>query len=208
MPSVVSSHSGRELDATSDAIDEGLFVISLSFGHGLMTFSVNVIRGKSWNDESEFDENLDKSQFRDYEAACDRVKAFYKEQHGLSTNSLDVFAKILTHKIFLEKQTVAFNIKARVDFKTRKRARMGVWEAIELLNTLIDESDPDVRTWPSPSLLELITSMQTDASQIEHLLQTAEAIRRDGKPEWMQVSVIFSGYGTRTSFFQGNWLTT
>ena len=24
-------------------------------------------------------------------------------------------------------------------------------------------------------------------SQIEHLLQTAEAIRRDGKPEWMQV---------------------
>jgi inositol oxygenase len=25
-------------------------------------------------------------------------------------------------------------------------------------------------------------------SQIEHLLQTAEAIRRDGKPEWMQVS--------------------
>jgi inositol oxygenase len=88
MPSVVSSHSGRELDATSDAIDEGLFVISLSFGHGLMTCSVNVIRGKSWNDESEFDENLDKSQFRDYEAACDRVKAFYKEQHGLSTNLL------------------------------------------------------------------------------------------------------------------------
>lgn len=26
-------------------------------------------------------------------------------------------------------------------------------------------------------------------SQIEHLLQTAEAIRRDGKPEWMQVSL-------------------
>jgi len=43
-----------------------------------------------------------------------------------------------------EKQTVAFNIKARVDFKTRKRGRMGVWEAIELLNTLVDESDPDV----------------------------------------------------------------
>jgi len=62
-----------------------------------------VIRGKSWNDESEFDENLDKSQFRDYEAACDRVKAFYKEQHGLSTNSLDVFSKILMNKIFSRK---------------------------------------------------------------------------------------------------------
>lgn len=37
-----------------------------------------------------------------------------------------------------------FNIKCRVDFKNRKRARMSVWEAIELLNTLVDESDPDV----------------------------------------------------------------
>ena len=43
-----------------------------------------------------------------------------------------------------EKQTLAFNIKARIDFKNRKRARMGVWEAIEWLNTLVDESDPDV----------------------------------------------------------------
>lgn len=48
---------------------------------------------------------------------------------------------------FSEKQTVAYNIKARVDFKSRKRARMGVWEAIELLNTLIDDSDPDVSSF-------------------------------------------------------------
>ena len=47
---------------------------------------------------------------------------------------------------------------------------MGVWKAIEMLGTLVDESDPD-----------------TSLGQIEHLLQTAEAIRRDGKPEWMQV---------------------
>lgn len=26
-------------------------------------------------------------------------------------------------------------------------------------------------------------------TQIDHLLQTAEAIRRDGKPEWMQVRI-------------------
>lgn len=37
-----------------------------------------------------------------------------------------------------------FNINARVKFKTQKRARMGVWEAMEMLNTLVDESDPDV----------------------------------------------------------------
>ncbi|KJA17612.1 hypothetical protein HYPSUDRAFT_46242 [Hypholoma sublateritium FD-334 SS-4] len=148
-----STHSGHDLDITSDAIDE-----------------VNVLKGKIWNDKSEFDETVDKSQFRDYESACDRVKNFYKEQH--------------------EKQTVAFNIKARVDFKTKKRARMGVWEAIELLNTLIDESDPD-----------------TSISQIDHLLQTAEAIRADEKPEWMQVAGLVHDLGKLLLLFgsEGQW---
>jgi hypothetical protein len=44
----------------------------------------------------------------------------------------------------IEKQTVEFNIQARVNFKSRCRARMGIWEAMEMLNTLVDESDPDV----------------------------------------------------------------
>ncbi|PPQ88784.1 hypothetical protein CVT25_010470 [Psilocybe cyanescens] len=154
MPSATTSQNpGRDLDATSDAIDD-----------------VNVMKGKMWNEESEFDEAKDKTKFRDYEAACDRVKNFYKEQH--------------------EKQTVAFNIKARVDFKSRKRARMGVWEAIELLNTLIDDSDPD-----------------TSMTQIEHLLQTAEAIRRDGKPEWMQLTGLLHDLGKLLLLFgsEGQW---
>jgi inositol oxygenase len=45
---------------------------------------------------------------------------------------------------------------------------MSIWEATEFLNTLVDESDPD-----------------TDLTQIEHLLQTSEAIRKDGHPRWM-----------------------
>jgi hypothetical protein len=50
-----------------------------------------------------------------------------------------------------EKQTVAFNIAARVAFKHRVRRRMGVWQAMEMLNTLVDESDPDVSVLhPSP----------------------------------------------------------
>lgn len=36
-----------------------------------------------WNEKPEFDETKDKTQFRDYDAACDRVKNFYKEQHGM-----------------------------------------------------------------------------------------------------------------------------
>ena len=43
-----------------------------------------------------------------------------------------------------ENQTVAFNIQARVNFKSRCRGRMGIWQAMEMLDTLVDESDPDV----------------------------------------------------------------
>jgi len=89
-----------------------------------------------------------------------------------------------------EKQTVAFNIQARVNFKSRRRARMGVWQAMEMLDTLVDESDPD-----------------TNLSQIEHLLQTAEAIRRDGKPEWMQVTGLVHDLGKLLFLFdsEGQW---
>jgi hypothetical protein len=46
-------------------------------------FSVNVLKGKTWNDDSEFDAAKDKAKFRQYEDACDRVKLFYKAQHGM-----------------------------------------------------------------------------------------------------------------------------
>lgn len=54
-----------------------------------------------------------------------------------------------------EKQTVAFNIQARVNFKSRRRARMGIWQAMEMLNTLVDESDPDVSSPHHPPPREL-----------------------------------------------------
>ncbi|KAM6503152.1 Inositol oxygenase [Amanita muscaria] len=151
MPMLYNATS--DLDATSDAIDD-----------------VNIIKGKLWNEESEFDKDTDKTRFRDYESACDRVKDFYREQH--------------------EKQTVEFNIKARVDFKSRRRAHMSIWEAMEMLNTIMDDSDPD-----------------TSLSQIEHLLQTAEAIRKDGKPEWMQVTGLVHDLGKLLLLFgsEGQW---
>ena len=55
---------------------------------------------------------------------------------------------------------------------------MGIWEALEYLNTLVDDSDPD-----------------TDLSQIEHNLQTAEAIRRDGHPDWFQLAGLVHDLG-------------
>ncbi|GLB42475.1 putative myo-inositol oxygenase [Lyophyllum shimeji] len=142
-----------KLEAVSDDIDK-----------------VNVLKGKLYNEQSVFDAEKDKTKFRQYEAACNRVKDFYKEQH--------------------EKQTVQFNIDARVKFRKSVRARMGIWEAMEKLNTLVDDSDPD-----------------TDVTQIEHLLQTAEAIRRDGKPEWMQIVGLVHDLGKLLYLFgsEGQW---
>ncbi len=120
--------------------------------------------------QSIFDSEKDKTQFRQYDDACDRVKNFYREQHT--------------------KQTVAYNLKARNEFKHQTRAEMSIWEAMERLNTLIDESDPD-----------------TSLSQIEHLLQAAEAMRRDGKPRWMQLTGLIHDLGKLLFFFnaQGQW---
>jgi inositol oxygenase len=161
MESVHSDRDGLALESLSDDID-----------------AVNVLKGqikkekaeKPMHQKSELDAEKDKTQFRQYEAASGRVKNFYREQH--------------------EKQTVAYNLKARNDFKFKTRARMTIWEAMEKLNTLIDESDPD-----------------TSLSQIEHLLQSAEAIRRDGKPRWMQLTGLIHDLGKLLFFYgaEGQW---
>ncbi|KAJ9381430.1 hypothetical protein DTO063F5_6176 [Paecilomyces variotii] len=67
---------------------------------------------------------------------------------------------------------------------------MTVWEAMEKLNTFIDECDPD-----------------TSESQMTHLLQSAEALRRDGKPRWMQLVGLIHDLGKLLFFFgaQGQW---
>lgn len=99
---------------------------------------------------SEFLKNLkrDQNQFRDYrKEARPSVKEFYKVNH--------------------QHQTLDFVLKKKEDFLAFSRKEMGIWEAAEFLNQLVDDSDPD-----------------TDLSQLQHLLQTSEAIRTDGHPDW------------------------
>jgi inositol oxygenase len=132
--------------------------------------SDNIDAVNSMKAASKFDAEKDKAQFRQYEDACDRVKNFYREQHL--------------------KQTVEYNQRAREEMKAKTRAKMTIWEAMEMLNTLIDNSDPD-----------------TSLSQIEHLMQTAEAMRKDGKPRWMQLTGLVHDLGKLLFFFgaQGQW---
>ena len=67
-------------------------------------------------------------------------------------------------------QTYDFVQEKRADFLRFNKKEMSVWNAFEFLNQLVDDSDPD-----------------TDLDQFQHLLQTSEAIRADGHPEWMVV---------------------
>lgn len=94
------------------------------------------------------DPNKKKEDFRNYEAdARPTVREFYRQNHRY--------------------QTYEFARAKRDEYLSLNRRKMGVWEAAEYLNTLVDDSDPD-----------------TDLSQLEHLLQTAEHIRADGHPRW------------------------
>ena len=104
-------------------------------------------------------EGKDKEQFRDYKAEVrPEVKEFYR----------------LNHK----HQTLDFARSKKEDFTQLNRRKMTVWEAIEFLNELIDDSDPDI-----------------ELPQIEHILQTAEAIRKDGHPRWFILTGLIHDLG-------------
>ena len=65
-------------------------------------------------------------------------------------------------------QTYDFVRQKQAEYLKFDKKEMPVWAAFEFLNQLVDDSDPD-----------------TDLDQFQHLLQTSEAIRRDGHPDWM-----------------------
>ncbi len=75
-------------------------------------------------------------------------------------------------------QTLAFVQEKRGQYLKLDRGKKSIWEAAEYLNTLVDDSDPD-----------------TDLSQVEHLLQTSEAIRRDGHPRWFVLAGLVHDLG-------------
>jgi inositol oxygenase len=89
-----------------------------------------------------------KEEFRNYEnPQRDTVREFYRLNH--------------------QYQTYDFVQGKRKEFLSFSRRKLPVWGAMEFLNTLVDDSDPDI-----------------ELDQLQHLLQTSEAIRADGHPDW------------------------
>lgn len=67
--------------------------------------------------------------------------------------------------------------KMREEYGKLDKAKMSIWECCELLNEVVDDSDPDL-----------------DEPQIEHLLQSAEAIRKDYPNEdWLHLTALIHG---------------
>ncbi len=75
-------------------------------------------------------------------------------------------------------QSLEFVRAKESQYLGKNQRLMGIWEAMEFLNTLVDDSDPD-----------------TDLTQIEHLMQTSEAIRADGHPRWFILTGLIHDLG-------------
>jgi inositol oxygenase len=115
---------------------------------------------EQWDDfvAQRYDPQRSTEQFRDFENSTPGVREFYRLNHA--------------------HQTREFAQQKKREYGSLSKSRMGIWEALEYLNTLVDDSDPD-----------------TDLSQIEHNLQAAEAIRRDGHPDWFQLTGLVHDLG-------------
>jgi inositol oxygenase len=115
---------------------------------------------EQWDDfvGERYNPNKKTEQFRDYSHTTPGVVEFYRQNHARQT-----------HEFVQEKKR---------QYAGLTRSKMSIWEALDYLNTLVDESDPD-----------------TDLSQIDHNLQTAEAIRRDGHPDWFQLTGLLHDIG-------------
>ena len=115
---------------------------------------------EQWDDfvGERYDPNKKIEEFRDYSNTTPGVREFYRLNH--------------LH------QTREYVLEKKQQYAGLKKSKMSLWEALDYLNTLVDDSDPD-----------------TDLSQIDHNLQTAEAIRRDGHPDWFQLTGLIHDLG-------------
>ncbi|EEY22392.1 inositol oxygenase [Verticillium alfalfae VaMs.102] len=117
-------------------------------------------------ESSKFDAEKDKAAFRQYESATDASRR--------STRRSTPTRRTTTTWRSAKQFAVDLSPKPT----TPPRAELSVWDAMLKLDTLVDDSDPD-----------------TSLTQIQHLLQTAEAMRRDGQPRWMQLTGLIHDLG-------------
>lgn len=118
------------------------------------------------------------------EAQPSKAKEEYRNYDNPGRDTVREFYR-LNHKY----QTYDFVLEKKKEFLQFNRKEMPVWGAMEFLNTLVDDSDPDI-----------------DLDQLQHLLQTAEAIRADGHPDWFVLTGFIHDMGKVLCLFgEAQW---
>lgn len=97
-----------------------------------------------------------------YPTVGGKSKENYRQYDATARSGVEEFYR-LNHRF----QTYDFVQQKKKEYLSFNHSPMTVLDAVDYLNTLVDDSDPD-----------------TDLSQREHLLQTSEAIRADGHDDW------------------------
>ena len=105
--------------------------------------------------------------------AKDKTTEEYRNYDNPQRDTVREFYR-LNHKY----QTYSFVQEKKKEFLKFDKKKMPVWSAFDFLNQLVDDSDPD-----------------TDLDQFQHLLQTSEAIRTDGHPDWMVLTGLMHDMG-------------
>lgn len=105
--------------------------------------------------------------------AGDKSTDAYRDYDHTVKDSVREFYRLNHHY-----QTYDFVLGKKKEFLTFDKKTMPVWDAFQFLNQLVDDSDPD-----------------TDLDQFQHLLQTSEAIRADGHPDWMVLAGLLHDMG-------------
>jgi len=105
--------------------------------------------------------------------AKDKTTEEYRNYDNPQRDTVREFYR-LNHKY----QTYSFVQEKKKEFLKFDKKKMPVWSAFDFLNQLVDDSDPD-----------------TDLDQFQHLLQTSEAIRADGHPDWMVLTGLMHDMG-------------
>jgi inositol oxygenase len=103
----------------------------------------------------------------------EKSKEEYRNYNSPERDSVREFYR-LNHQY----QTFDFVKEKRDYYLPFNKKEMPVWDAFSFLNELVDDSDPD-----------------TDLTQFQHLLQTSEAIRADGHPDWMVLTGLMHDMG-------------
>ncbi len=109
-------------------------------------------------------------EFRDFENnAPEYVREFYRLNHTY--------------------QTLDFVVKKKKEYCGLNKRKMSIWQAFDVLDIFVDESDPDL-----------------DLPQSYHAYQTAEALRKDGHPRWLILTGFIHDLGKMLVLFgESQW---